>query len=186
MLFFKNAHFKIEKRRNRKGRKIDMESIMAPVEQKEIVIGEREIMEILPHRGRMVLLDEVIINADRVTGSFLVTKEVCEGHAVLNGGSVLRGSDILDMAAQLLGVWTYNHFRCLRGCMVREYGGAKFLKTISPGERLTLEITAKDIEVDDSGERGGRWLIFVTGKNFLAKVESQTRAKIFSVKLVIL
>jgi len=70
-----------------------------------IEISELEIEEILPHRDRMLLLNRVIITEKEIVGTFNITEEVCEGHA-FKGNKVFKGSDLLDMAAQLLGVWS--------------------------------------------------------------------------------
>ena len=61
-------------------------------------LRREEIDKLLPHRGRMRLLDKVETTAERIIGEFTVTKEVCEGHNVFGGSSVFRGSDLYDMA----------------------------------------------------------------------------------------
>lgn len=155
--------------------------------RKGIIIGKEEIMGILFHRGRMLLLDRIEVTSEKVIGEFQVTDEVCEGHAGFDGKLVLRGSDILDMAAQLLGVWAAQHFERLgRNCFVREYGGAKFKGTISPREKLTLEICSGGIKTKTIEKENGGQLIIISGENFLAMVGDKQKAKISFVQLVVL
>lgn len=147
------------------------------------IIEKEEIESILPHRGTKLLLDRILITAQKITGKFRVTKEVCQGHAVLNGKLVLKGSDLLDMAAQLLAVWVaHNSDFEGNGVVIREYKGAKFRKPIFPGELLVLEIDAKDALVRVF--KGGK-IIIAIGKRFLAKVEDEIKAEVYSVKLFI-
>lgn len=147
------------------------------------VIGKEGIEKILPHRGRMLLLDEVEINTELVLGKLLVREEFCEGHAVADGKPVLRGSDLLDMAAQLLGMWASQHadFQGKRA-MVRRYGEAKFQSLISAGDNLALEVRPNNLQ----GEitlRGDFKKIIITGKEFSAKVGSVQKAFISFVEL---
>lgn len=147
------------------------------------IIEKEEIKSILPHRGTKLLLDQVLITAQKITGKFRVTKEVCQGHAVLNGKLVLKGSDLLDMAAQLLAVWmAQNSDFKENGAVIREYKGAKFRKPIFPGELLVLEMDKEDTlaRVFREGK-----IITVTGERFLAKVKNEIRAEIYPVKLFI-
>lgn len=68
------------------------------------IIEKKEIESILPHRGRMLFLDQVIITAKKIIGEFLVTEEVCDGHEI-GGQLMFKGVDFPEMTAQLLGVW---------------------------------------------------------------------------------
>jgi len=156
--------------------------------REEVIIEKEEIMEILPHRGRMLLLDRVVINNTKISGEFLVTEEVCEGHR-LDDQLVLRGADILDMAAQLLGVWAAKHSQMNNSlAYVREYGRTKFLDKVLPGDQLIMEINTKDksgnenpqIIISVSGDREVRKII---GKEFTARVGKKNKATIFYVAL---
>jgi len=148
------------------------------------VLGRKEIEGFLPHRGRMLLLDGVEITAEKVVGKLTVTKEHCEGHAVLTGEEILRGSDLLDMAAQLLSVFLASQYPQFLGriCVVREYNGASFEKAIRPGEEIVIEVAVIDVEIRE------KHLISITGKNFIVwdGQKEKIKAEINGVKLVII
>jgi len=167
----------------KKARKV-IKGVTHFLKKEKRIINKEQIESILPHRGRMLLLDRVIITAKKITGEFTVTKEVCEGHAVLDGEVLLKGSDFLDMAAQLLGVWTAqgSNFEG-RKTVIREYGGAKFRKPTSPGELLVLEIETDNVSADDV--YGDGRLIIAKGENFLARVGEERKTEVYSVELVI-
>jgi len=156
------------------------------VDDKKITIKKRKIRHILPHRGRMLLLDEVMITPEKVIGKFKVTKKVCKGHAVFGGNLVFKGSDILDMSAQLLGVWAAHLLTIKKDALVRVYGGvsygwSRFKKPIYPGETLNIEINTHDISSEIL--KGGKIMV-VRGKNFSAQVNGEIRAEVKSVELV--
>ncbi|MFA5878341.1 MAG: hypothetical protein WC845_03180 [Candidatus Staskawiczbacteria bacterium] len=149
----------------------------------ERIVSTEEIMAILPHRGRMLLLNRVVIRPDRVIGEFKVTDEVCEGHA-FEGRLVFKGSDFSDMAAQLLGVWAaqYPDFEGKKA-YARQYGGSKFQGLVSPGDLILMEISAGHLRAEITIRPKFR-KILVTGTDFSAMVGGQQIAKIFSVELV--
>lgn len=60
------------------------------------------IKRILPHRGRALMLDRAEIVGNQVTGYFVVTKEVCEGH--LPDIPIFRGTDRLEVLFLTMGV----------------------------------------------------------------------------------
>jgi|GEM_PF-3230418 len=152
-----------------------------------IVIIKDEIEFILPHRDTMLLLDRVTIDKETVAGEFEVTDAVCKGHAVAAGGKiVMRGSDLFDMAAQLLGVWASQNPAITKhpavkygGCLVREYGGAKFKEAILPKYHLIMEVKITDLEAKVSEK-----IVVITGSNFTAEVNADVMAVINFVKLV--
>ncbi len=147
------------------------------------IIEKEQIESILPHRGKMLLLDKVVITAKKITGEFQVTEEVCEGHAVWNGELLMKGSDFLDMAAQLLGIWAAQHSDFEgRRTVIREYGGSKFRNPTRPGELLIMELDTENASAEVL--RDGR-LIIVKGNNFLAKVDEERKVNIYSVELII-
>lgn len=157
-----------------------------PVEQGElkIVVGREEIERILPHRGRALLLDEVVITPSGMTGRFVVTEEVCEGHDVLNG-KLLKGSDFLDMAAQLVGIWASRNPH-LQGyqAVVRSYGGSKFYNPARPGELLELRVEAAHLS-GEVGIRGSRSIAKVRGEKFVASANGGKKAIIEAVELAL-
>jgi len=153
--------------------------------EEKIIINKEQIGLILPHRGRMLLLDRVVITAQKIMGEFIVTNEVCDGHAVLEGKLVLKGSDLFDMAAQLLGVWAAQHSDAeFKGkkTVIREYGGAKFRNPIFPKEFLVMEI---DPENASAQVMVGRDIIITKGEKFSARVGKEKKAEISSVELII-
>lgn len=141
-------------------------------EKKEVVIGKDEIMKILPHRGRMLLLDRVRFLDGKAIGEFLVTEEVCEGH-IIAGMSVMKGSDFCDMAAQLLGVMIHKEEEVVsrlgddKTLAALEYTGVIFKKRIRPGEKVLIETTT---EVDYEDRHG---VFKITGGMFLLRVDDQ-------------
>ncbi len=151
--------------------------------REKVIIGKEEIMSILPHRGRMLLLDQVIITDETVAGEFLVTKDVCEGHQ-FNGHPVFRGIDTLDMAAQLLGVWAAQHFSTEALAVVRKYGGTKFIDKVVPFDTLIVEINVNDLKIEIVG-RPGREIKKVIGINFSARVGKNHKAEIALIELIV-
>lgn len=153
----------------------------------KFAVGKDEIQQILPHRGRILLLD-VVISADRkIMGELLITEEVCEGHGVFNGQSIFRGSDLYDMAAQLLGVFVAKTLDSSDGnrnynfCLVKSYGRAFFHKPVFVGETLVIGVDYDNIEILFLKES----VIIVTGKDFLISSGKETKARIEYVKIII-
>ena len=151
--------------------------------REKVIVGKEEIMSILPHRGRMLLLDRVIITNETVTGEFLVTEDVCEGHQ-FNGHPVFRGIDTLDMAAQLLGVWAAQHFDTGALAVVRRYGGTKFVDKVIPSDTIVVVINVKDLKIEIVG-RPGREIKKVIGINFSARVGRNPKAEIALIELIV-
>jgi len=151
----------------------------------ERVISKEDVMAILPHRGRMLLIDRVVIRKDKVIGEFTVTDQVCEGHG-FDGQLVFKGSDLFDMAAQLLGIWAaqYPDFKGKKA-YARQYGGGKFQGLVSPGSTISMEISAVHLTAEIVIRPKLRKII-ITGTDFSAIVNSQQIAKVFSAELVAL
>lgn len=149
-----------------------------------VVLRKEEIMTILPHRERMLLLDEVIITDQVISGQFAVTEEVCEGHQ-FNGQLVFRGVDTIEMAAQLLGVWAAQHPDYAgKLAYFRQQGGAKFSDTVLPFQILIIEAKMNNLRIEISG-RPGRQITKIIGEGFSARVGKQPKARISSVELVV-
>lgn len=153
----------------------------------KITVPIERIREILPHRGRMLLLDYLEITQEVVSGIFSVTEEVCEGHAVLEGKTIFKGSDYFDMAAQVMGVYASQiaNFKMTKGCVIHHYGGADFFKPTYPGDLLVMEIKVFDIEIKITEHRN-RKLVVLTGKNFFARVGEQKKAQVLSVEALVI
>lgn len=153
--------------------------------EQEQTISSEQIRSILPHRGRFLLLDEVLITSQKMIGKVRITEDMCLGHAVFNGEMVFRGSDFIDMAAQLLAVWAaqWSQLRSsLKGkiCMPVEYGDSTFRAKVLPGDLVLM--TPKKVWVR---ERTGR--ILIVGEKFTAEVEGKSQkgnVKVSSVKFV--
>lgn len=147
------------------------------------VLERKEIKEILPHRGTMLLLDKVEVTDEKIIGEFTVTREVCEGHAVLDRKLILKGSDLFDMSAQLLSIFLGSQRSQFFGrtCVVNEYTGAKFKAPIKPFEKIIIELAVVDIVIKRKNN-----FIFVVGENFVVWdwKKEELKAKIHGVKLV--
>lgn len=164
----------------------------------KLVIGKERIISILPHRGRMLLLDEIVITDNKVMGRFEITEEVCQGHK-FNDQLVFRGVDIIEMAAQVLGVWLAQHpesegkiafFR-------RLLGDVKFFGMIIPSNVLIIEIPVKkeNEEAKEEGDMGNprieisgrpdRLIEKAVAENIIAKVDKDLKASIAGIELSI-
>ena len=155
---------------------------------KKVTVEKEDIMEILPHRDRMLLLDRVIITPQTIAGEFLVTEDVCRGHAVVGDKLLFRGVDIEEMSAQLLGAsWGIQHpdFTNMVG-LLREIGRSKFYGPIFVDDLLIVEIKRGNIKERILGGPEPDFMsIALTAKEFLARVKKEKKAVIESVKLVI-
>ena len=152
--------------------------------EKEIVVNKEEIMTILFHRGRMLLLDKVIIMENKVVGEFLVTAEICEGHEPISGMPVMRGVEIPEMAFQLLGVFISKHpemssLLAGKAFAAREITSAKFNGFVIPGDVLTLEMGV-DVKFDEV-ESATR----IESGRMIAKVNGKKRGMISSVVIAV-
>ncbi len=156
---------------------------------KKVTIGKEGIMSILPHRDRMLLLDQVTITSQTATGEFLVTEDVCKGHAVAGGELIFRGVDIAEMSAQLLGVtWGVQHpdFTSKVG-LLREIGRLKFFGgPVFVGDLLIVKIERKNIrERILGGPEPDSISIALVAKEFSVRVKKDRRAVIELIKLII-
>ncbi len=151
-------------------------------EEKERIISSQQIRSILPHRGRFLLLDEVLITSQKITGKIKVTEDMCLGHAVLKGEMIFRGSDFSDMAAQLLTVWAaqWPELRfSLEGkiCVPVEYGGSIFRMSVFPGDLVLM--SSKEVQARERTNR-----ISIVGEKFTAEVEGKSQKENVTVSLV--
>lgn len=141
--------------------------------EQEQTISSEQIRSILPHRGHFLLLDEVLITSQKMIGKVRITEDMCLGHVAFNGKMIFRGSDFIDMAAQLLYIWAAQ-WPQLRSslktkiCMPVEYGSSTLRAKVLPGD-LVL-ITPKKVW---ARERTGR--ILIVGEKFTAEVEGKSR-----------
>ena len=152
----------------------------------EVIISSDEVRAILPHKGDKVFVDSLVINAQTVTGQFLMTHAACAGHEVLEGKTIFRGSDYLDMAAQVLGIFArqVGNLKITKGSVLREYGPSKFFKPTTPGELLLMEIKIDDIKVEALMRGEKVCTVYFTGNNFTARVGNEKKATVESVSAV--
>lgn len=173
-----------------------VKALLEKLEKKEegIIIEKEKIMSILPHRGDKLLLDKVIITTDKVIGEFKVTEEVCKGHE-FEGKLVFRGVDIIEMAAQLLGVWAgqYSEFKGKIAYFKSIVGEVKFIGAIFPFDLVVMKLPVeKEVGTEEeenprveSFGRPGRLIQRIIGENFIAMVNGQRKAIISSIGLAV-
>jgi len=116
----------------------------------KIVLEKKEIEDILPHRGRMLLLDRVEITKKEIIGEFLITKGVCEGHAIDNK-EVFRGVDYLEMTAQLLGIWLSQHIAEENKMASLRKSSFKCTSFSQPGDLLRIKMPIRQDSEDKDG-----------------------------------
>lgn len=160
------------------------------------IIDKEEVMSILPHRGRFLFLDRVIITAEKIIGEFTVTEEVC--HEIW-GKLVFRGVDYLEMAAQLLGIWlaqqATQHPNLNRKLVYLRKASFKCINPAFPGDLLRIEIFVREgseeeegnprIESIGSEDRPGRLRQQVICVNAEVWVNDKKKAVIYFVELSI-
>lgn len=112
-------------------------------------VGERDVLDILPHRGRALLIGTAIVDQEKKFGTsfFTVQKEHCEGH--FPDRPIFPGKEYPEAVAQLLGIIAaicygargIGYLAALRTC--------KFRSSAAPDDHLM--ITAQIL--NDSPER---------------------------------
>lgn len=118
----------------------------AVVENYQVVILTKDqILKILPHRGKWLLLDSVRLEGKRATGELLLTEEICHGH-IIGGRLMAPGCIWFDMAAQFLGIIAHNSPEVItslngrsRSFGVFRYGEAEFRRPVCPGEKVLIQ-----------------------------------------------
>jgi len=165
--------------------------------KKERVLDKDAIESILPHRENKLLLDRVVVTANKVSGEFTVTEEVCRGHQ-FNGQLIFRGIDVVEMAAQLLGVWAaqYPEFEGKLAYFRSIQGEVRFIGKVIPSDLLVVEIPVREERLEEGGVdenprieirgRPGRLIQRVIGENFIARVNKKTKATISHIELIII
>lgn len=145
-----------------------------------------DIMAVLPHRGDKLLLDRVFIYpGDYVRGEFEVNPKNCEGHAVDRGNMVFRGVDMIEMAAQTLGVyWSVvrPEFKG-RTVLFRSVEKAKFRGAVYVGEEITVTVFLANISEKISERRGAGELV---GREISVFSSEKEVAQIGAITLVLL
>jgi len=151
------------------------------------IIEKSQIQKILPHSGRMLFLDKVIITDDKISGEFEITKEVCEGHE-FNEQLIFRGVDIIEMAAQVLGIWLAQHAESKEKIAFfrRVLGEVKFYGMVVPSDLLVVEIPVEEgnPRIEISG-RPDKLLRRAVARDIIAKVGNTNRAVVSGIEFSI-
>lgn len=175
------------------------------LQREKIIIEKEEIQSILPHRGRALMLDRVVITGSKLQGELTVREEHCSGHEI-GGRPILPGVDFPEMAAQLLGIWVaqyaINSEAELDGKIAPlRQASFKTFRPVRPGDLVVIEtpiieMIEKEREAGESGGdespriemvgRPGRLIQKAVGENFVATVKDKLVAKVFSVELSII
>lgn len=140
-------------------------------------------MQILFHRGRMLLLDQVTITDGKAIGEFTVTAENCVGHEPIPGKPVLRGVELPEMAFQLLGVMIAKNPELAslvpgNAFVAREIAGVRIRNGfITPGDKLILE-TGTTIDVEQVGG-----VVKIASGIMTAKIGKERKGMVTSVTL---
>ena len=158
-------------------------SVKCALGKNTVVISKEEIGKILFPKGRMLLLDQVIITDGFAVGEFTVPIENCEGHEPIPNMPVMRGVEIPEMAFQLLGIFLSQDpglFNELKGkvCVAREITSSKFMGFIRPGDKLVLK-TKTDIDIDNVGKTSR-----IESSVMVARVGGEKKCIISSVAIV--
>ena len=162
------------------------------LKKEQRIIKKAQITEILPHRGRMLLLDEVVITKKNIIGKFTVTEEVCQGHK-FNDQLIFRGVDILEMAAQVLGIWLAQHSESQGKIAFFRRADIKSFGMIVPSDLLTIEILVEREEGEEELEnpriemsgRPDRLIEKAIVENVIARVNKEKKAFISFIELSI-
>ena len=164
--------------------KLSAGKISIVVEEETLTVEKDFILRVLPHRGRMLLLDRVMITPNKVTGFFTVTKEVCAGHAI-GDVAVFRGVELPEMANQLLGIWYATQHPELIGAgkvLFARTGDYKASGFIQPGDLVRIEADYADLSGSVVTNRRGTFMS-LTGKNFTVKVGNKLRGSVSLIEL---
>jgi len=153
-----------------------------PLGEEIVTVHKKEIMEILFHRGRMLLLDLVVINEGDVIGEFVVPACNCEGHEPMPKMPLMRGVEVIEMAFQLLGILTAKNpvmadFSKDKTAVAREVNGVKFSGFIKPGNNVVLQ-TSTEVTIEEVGG-----VMRIESGRIVASVDGQKKATIGSVAI---
>ena len=106
----------------------------------DVLLGKREIEEILPHRDPFLLLDEVVelVPGKRVVARKLVTDTDCAGH--FPGNPIMPGVKMVEALAQCGAVAVLsqpeNHGKL---ALFAGIDDVRFKRVVRPGDTLTLQ-----------------------------------------------
>ena len=101
-------------------------------------LNRDEIEEILPHRGRALLLDKVDFDNEKTIGYLTVREEHCEGH--FPGLPIMRGVDRIEMIALTLGVAAKTKLPEGYLSFLAKIGKTRFPAPARPGDIIRSEV----------------------------------------------
>ncbi|HTO08181.1 MAG TPA: 3-hydroxyacyl-ACP dehydratase FabZ [Myxococcota bacterium] len=126
-------------------------------------LGRERILELLPHRYPMLMIDRVLeigenyVRAEKVISS---NEPALQGH--FPGRPIFPGVLILEAMAQAAGIWAATNSPALREklSVLAGIDGARFRRQVVPGDVLVLEARAlaarsKLIKIEAKASVGG-------------------------------
>jgi 3-hydroxyacyl-[acyl-carrier-protein] dehydratase len=112
----------------------------------EVLLGRREIEEILPHRDPFLLIDEVLelVPGQRVVARKRVTEEDCAGH--FPGNPIMPGVKMVEALAQCGAVAVLSEEEN-KGKLALFAGidDVRFKRVVRPGDVLTLQCDVETV-----------------------------------------
>ncbi len=120
------------------------------------ILGQEDIKQLIPHRGRWLLLDKIVeIQEKSIVAIKTFTEEECEGHPF----NTVPGLFICEAMAQAAAILVFYHHPHLRNknfflVGIKGKEGLRFLSPVRPGERITLEIELLRLKMEMCFFRG--------------------------------
>jgi 3-hydroxyacyl-[acyl-carrier-protein] dehydratase len=112
----------------------------------DVLLGRREIEEILPHRDPFLLIDEVLelVPGQRVVARKRVTDEDCAGH--FPGNPIMPGVKMVEALAQCGAVAVLSEEEN-KGKLALFAGidDVRFKRVVRPGDVLTLQCDVETV-----------------------------------------
>ncbi|HEY3185043.1 MAG TPA: 3-hydroxyacyl-ACP dehydratase FabZ [Gaiellaceae bacterium] len=112
----------------------------------DVLLGRREIEEILPHRDPFLLIDEVLelVPGERVVARKVVTDEDCAGH--FPGNPIMPGVKMVEALAQCGAVAVLSQEEN-KGKLALFAGidDVRFKRVVRPGDVLTLQCDVETV-----------------------------------------
>jgi 3-hydroxyacyl-[acyl-carrier-protein] dehydratase len=112
----------------------------------DVLLGRREIEEILPHRDPFLLIDEVLelVPGERVVARKVVTDEDCAGH--FPGNPIMPGVKMVEALAQCGAVAVLSQEQN-KGKLALFAGidDVRFKRVVRPGDVLTLRCDVETV-----------------------------------------